>query len=101
MLHPVAENSFSDGDTRGRGETSYLPGHERDGFHNSGLDYFFAREDTPSDRVWTLGGVVGAQIAMLIDGIVGDILVPGDMFNKPRQLRRCYKELEIRLPNFY
>jgi len=83
------------------GETSYLPGHERDGFHNGRLDYLFARENTPSDRVWALRSVVGAQIAMLIDGIVGDILVTGDMLNEHRQLRRCYEELEIRLPNFY
>ena len=83
------------------GETCYLPGHERDGFHNGRLDYLFARKNTPSDRVWTLRGVVGAQIAMLIDGIVGDIWVTGDMLNKRRQLRGCYKELEIRLPNLY
>ena len=38
---------------------------------------------------------------MLVDGIVGDILVTRDMVNEHRQLRRCYKEFEIRLSNFY
>jgi hypothetical protein len=61
------------------------------------LNNLFAGEDTPRDGVRTLTVGVGAEIALFVDGVVGDSGVSLDSANKRTEQFRRNEKLEIRL----
>lgn len=61
------------------------------------LDDLLAGEDTPGDGIGSLRVGVGSEVAVLVDGVVGDVRVPLDPAHKVVEQRRRDKELEVRL----
>jgi len=66
-------------------EATHLPSHEAHGFNDGRLNDLFAREDTPSHGVWSIGMSVGTQIAFLVDHVVSDVTVSFDLLQKQRE----------------
>lgn len=78
-------------------ECLVFPGDERDGLDDGGLHNLLAGEDTPGDGVGTLRVRVGAQVTLLVDGIVGDCGVRLDAADELVEELGRDEELEVRL----
>lgn len=78
-------------------EEVHLPCHETDGFDDGWLNDFFPREDAPSDGIWTLGVAIGAQVALLVDDMIGHQAIGVYFCEKQLEQLPADKELEIGL----
>lgn len=74
-----------------------LPSDERDGLDNGRLDNLLAGEHTPRDGVRAFRVGVCPQVALLVDGVVGDSGITLDPADQGREQFGRDKELEVRL----
>jgi hypothetical protein len=75
----------------------YLPCHEAHRFDDSGLNNLFTREDAPCNSIWPVRVRVGAQVATIVDHIIGDVAVALDVCEEEGEKRGADEKLQVRL----
>lgn len=72
-----------------------FPCHEANGFHDSRLDNFLARENTPCHGIRSVRVGIGAEIALFVDYIVSDVWITFDVGNEQVEEARTDEKFEV------